>query len=119
GMHRVRLALTGLACAFVLSYGCGGSGGGHGGATIAGSTASLGSSSSSTSSRPEYLRFEAEDAISARDLIAMLGRTVGATSSASSFELRKGFVVTATPSGANVILRVDADAAGARQREPY
>jgi hypothetical protein len=98
--------------------------------SVAPSTSASGSTSGSptstsrgaTTTKPEYLEFLAEDTLAAPDLLTLLDQTVNTASGAtpaSGMQLRNGLYLTATPNGANVILRVDADGGGVRPKDPY
>jgi hypothetical protein len=110
----------------VFSQGCSRSSGGGGGSSVSGSTTAPSTSATSSTApgsntRIEYLDWSIEEQYQPSDMIALLNQTIGATSgnAATSLPLRRGLYLTATPQGANVLLRLDADGAGARPLDSY
>jgi hypothetical protein len=127
-------ALGGLVVGLFVAYGCRSGGNGGGGSLSVASTTSQSSSASVSSTATatpatslqkfEYIEDATSDAMPATAIMTLLDQTLGAAGvtsggPASLLPLRKGYYVTATPQGSNVILRFDSDAAGVRPISPY
>ncbi|HZV03236.1 MAG TPA: hypothetical protein VFF73_41410 [Planctomycetota bacterium] len=127
-------ALGGLAVGLFVAYGCRSGGNSGGGSLSVASTTSQSSSASVSSTATatpatslqkfEYIEDATSDVMPATAIMTLLDQTLGAAGvtsggPASLLPIRKGYYVTATPQGGNVILRFDSDAAGVRPISPY